>query len=219
MFRDLFLDPERFYREGIGEMGISREVVLIAIIGVMGTLGTYYAVSVITAPFNPITNPLPSDIQSGLYGHAVWPLASAFIYWLLLTFAIYVISWAYSSAGGFYLLAKYLAWAMIPMLFAYLLRTVALVYTSIQVDVEVEDQELAGGTDAAIAYLWEQIFHEPTVLIAYAIGSVFAIWTGYIAMAAVARVRDLERHEALRVVVLPIGAYVVYLLYLVSQAL
>lgn len=212
LYRTLLFDPKTFYEKYAGNRGILTEVLLVLVIGLVGTAGVFYAVRVVIDPFGGAGGAeIPFSAELQLWGQAVFPLLGAFVLWLGLVGAMYAISWLYTGAGSIFLLLKYTAWSMVPFLFANAIQSIAYFYTAYGADVE----GTYSGTQADDIYLslWEPIGNEPLVLIASTISVVFVVWCGYLAAHAVAAVRNLETSEGYRVVVVPVVAYVLYVLY------
>lgn len=218
LFRTLLFDPETFYEDHAGSRGLRNEIVLVFVVGALGLIGSYYAVRTLLDAFeDPGTSSLGPDVEMQLLGYAIEPLVGAFVLWLGFAVALYVASWYYSDAGRLYTLLKNTAWAMVPIAFANVLRSAALIVTAYGLDVETDVPR--GFTETIVAYVWTQVGQEPLVIAATAIGAVFVVWTGYIAAHGVAVVRDLEIGEAYRVAAVPTVGYVLYIGYEVVGAL
>lgn len=211
LYRALLFDPERFYEEYAGDQGILREVLLVVAIGLVGTVGTFYAVSRVMSPYSTTDADLEYSVEFQLWNEAVSPLLTVIVLWLGLVAALYAISWLYTEAGSLYLLLKYAAWSLVPLVFANAIQTAAYVYTAYGADVDANHSGTL--TEDIYQSIWGQVGNEPVVLVATAISVVFVLWVGYIAAHAVAAVRDLSIDEGYRVVALPVVAYVGYVLY------
>ncbi|WP_276254981.1 YIP1 family protein [Halomontanus rarus] len=211
VYRSILFDPDTFYSEYAGKRGIVRELLLIAVIGVVGLIGTLYAVQTLRGEYSG--DILTDDVGMQLWGNALAPLIGAFLLWVGFTVVLYAVSWLYSTAGSFYMLWKNTAWALLPALFANLLLTAAYAVTTYTAEFDGSDELNSSHPDTMVAFMWEQIAHEPMVVGAYALGVVFAVWSGYIAAYGVAEVRKLEVDEAYRVVAVPVVAYALYVGY------
>ncbi|MCU4741270.1 YIP1 family protein [Halobacteria archaeon AArc-m2/3/4] len=210
VYRSLLFDPDTFYSEYAGKRGIVRELILVALVGVVGAIGTLYAVQALRGEYGGM---LTNDVDMQLWGNALAPLVGAFLLWIGFTVALYAVSWLYSTAGSFYTLWKNTAWSLLPLLFANLILTVAYAVTTYTAEFDGTDELTSSHPDAIVAFMWEQLAHEPMVVGAYALSIVFVVWCGYIAAYGVAEVRDLETDEAYRVVAVPVVAYALYVGY------
>lgn len=223
MYRAILFDPERFYSEWAGSRGISREFVLVALVGIVGAIGTWHAVDTLLEPFGQFADQsISDDVENAMYGHAAWPLISAFFLWFGFTMIVYVVSWLYSTVGSIYMLLKYTAWAMVPMLFAFGIRTIAYLAALREVgedDIDTDLTQEGSLTDQQVQFLWEQAFADPIVLGGYLLTIPFAAWTAYIAAPGIAQIRDLDMGEAYRVVAVPVVLYAIYLVYVVATTL
>lgn len=211
VYRSILFDPDTFYSEYAGKRGIVREILLIAVIGVVGLIGTLYAVQTLRGEYSG--DILTDDVNMQLWGNAIAPLVGAFLLWFGFTVALYAVSWLYSTAGGFYRLWKNTAWSLLPLLFANLILTAAYAVTTYTAELNGADERNSSHPDAIAAFMWEQLAHDPVVVGAYALSIVFIVWSGYIAAHGVAEVRKLEIDEAYRVVAVPVVAYALYVGY------
>lgn len=219
MYRSLLFDPEAFYDDHLDSNGLLREVLVVTVVGLLGTIGGYYAVTTLIEPFsaNGALGGLPNDVKMQLWRNAVEPLVVAYLLWFGLTGALYGISWLYTAVGSAYALLKNTAWALVPLAFANLLRSAALIATAYGVDVETDLP--TGLAERQADYLWSQVGGEPLVVAAAGLGIVFVLWSGYIGAYAVADVRDLSADEAYRVAAVPTLAYAAYVGYQAVVAL
>lgn len=214
-YRDALFAPGRFYGEHVGSRGLLREILLVAVVGIVGTAGTMFAVRTLREEY---AGALTFDVEMLLWGEAFAPLVGAFLLWIGFALALYLVSWLYSTAGGLYGLLKNTAWSLLPLLVANLLLTVAFAFVTVTADFESADG-VGAHPETRFEFMWEQLYHEPLVLGAYAVSIVFVAWCGYIAAPGVAEVRDLEMEEAYRVVAVPVVAYALYVAYTAGGAL
>lgn len=209
MYRALLFDPERFYDEFVGDRGLRSEVLTVIFVGIVGSIGTFLAVETIRSEFDAglAGDTLPQALSTRLWAEALGPLLGAFVLWFALALTLYLVSWAYSTLGGFYTTVKKSAWALVPLAFANLIATIGYIVTALQTDV---DTELPTSTrDVQLEFLWSQIGHDPIVLGARAAGLVFAVWAGYIAAHAIADVRDISVRQGYVVAAVPVVLYLV----------
>lgn len=214
MYRALLFDPERFYDEILGSRGLRSEILIVALVGVVGLLGNYFTRERVTTAFTDAEFPINSDTNFELIRLVVEPLVGIFLIWIGLTVALYAVSWLYSAVGQFYELLKRSAWAVVPLLIANLLHTIAIVYAAFQVEEDdVANLEVPRPPIDRAHFMWDQAAGEIYVIATVLLGVVFVLWGGYIAAFAVRDVRDLDTGEALKVAAVPAGLYAIYVLY------
>ncbi|MEF8851140.1 MAG: YIP1 family protein [Haloarculaceae archaeon] len=214
MYRALLFDPEEFYEEYLGSRGLRSEILIVALVGVVGLVGNYLAREQVSTAFTQAEFPINSDTNFELIRLVIEPLVGVFLLWIGLALALYGVSWLYSTVGQFYELLKRSAWAVVPLLVANLLHTVAVTYAAFQVtEDDVADLEVPRPPVDRAQFMWDQAAGEVYVTATVLVAVVFVVWGGYIAAYAVRDVRDLETDEALRVAAVPAGLYALYVLY------
>lgn len=220
MYRALLFDPERFYDEYLGSRGLKVEIALVAFVGVIGFIGNYYAMSTISTLFPEAGHAIGSDVEFQLWRHALAPLIGIFVLWIGFTLALYFVGWLYSTVGQFYHLLKRTAWTMVPLVVFNLLHTVAMVWTTMNLEESgIEDLELVRAPDMRTSQIWSEVGGEILVVATLFVGVLFVVWAGYIAAYSVRDVRDLDTGEAFRVAAVPTAAFAVYLIYQGATAL
>lgn len=219
MYRALLFDPRTFYDEYAGSAGIGREVLLVGIIGVVGTLGNYFALGEVTTAFQDAGVVISQDTNFILWRMMISPLLGILGLWFALTVALYAVSWLYSEVGKIYTVWKWSAWALVPLLFANVIHAAAVAYVTLDLDVEdaLPIQTTLPADRAAL--MWAEVGGDPIVVGATLVSVVFVLWSGYIAAPAIAKVRDLDTSEAYRVAAVPTLAYVAYVILQVVGSL
>lgn len=220
LYRALLTDPERFYDDLIGTHGITREILLVLVLGAVGLAGNLYALTRVQAAFDALEVPISQDASFALWESAAAPLLGMVGLWIGLATALYVVSWLYSGLGEYFILLKRSAWALVPLVFANLLHSVAIAFAALSLDpATIDASAVPRPADQRAAFVWEQVAGEPVVAAAVLVGVVFVAWAGYIAAYAVRDVRSLQIDEALRVAAVPTVAYALYVLYQGATAL
>ena len=214
MYRALLFDPEHFYDEYLGSRGLRSEILMVAFVGVVGLVGNYFARQEVQSVFVEAAIPINSDTNFELIRLVIAPIVGIFILWIGLTIALYAVSWLYSTIGQFYELMKRSAWAVVPLVVANLLHSIAIGYAATQVtEDQVDPQNVPQPPIDRAHHMWDTAAGEIYVTATILVGAVFVIWAGYIAAYAVRDVRDLETSEALRVAAVPAGLYAIWVLY------
>lgn len=221
MYRRLLFSPRDFYDEYIGTHGLRAEGVLVAAIGIIGTIGTMIAVYQVRWQFEagPFGRQIERGVEMQLWRVGVEPFFYAFVFWIGMAALLYGASWLYSEDGSFYVLVKKTAWALVPFAFANAILTAAYAYAGMVADIET-DLTAAGGTTAMrFAATWNPVAHSEVVIVAQVVSILFVAWCGYIAAYAVVEVRDIEISQAYRVAAVPVVVYGLWVGYNVIGAL
>lgn len=211
----LLSDPGRFYDDLIGSRGIGREVLLVLVIGAVGTVGNYFVIETLSSLYSEMGVQMTGDIEFALWQRILGPVIGIVLLWIALTTALYVIGWLYSSVGEYFYLLKRTAWTLVPLVFANLIHTVAALYVAFT----LTEDDLAGAEVLAAdpaeraGQVWLEAAGELPLVVTAVIGVVFVVWVGYLAAYAVLDVRKLELSEAYRVAAVPVAAYAIYVLY------
>lgn len=214
LYRTLLTDPERFYEEFVGPRGITREFLLVLFVGAVGVAGNLFAMTRLQAVFESLDVSISGDTSFALWESVVAPLVGVVGLWLGLATALYVVGWLYSGIGEYYVLLKRSAWALVPLVFANLLHTVAVVYAAFTLTPGSVDASIVPRpANARAEFVWQQVAGDPVVVATVLLGVVFVAWTGYIAAYAVRDVRGLQTDEAYRVAAVPTIAYALYVVY------
>lgn len=211
----LLTDPERFYDDLIGSRGIGRELLLVLVVGAVGTVGNYFVYETLRSLYTDLGVQVSGDVNFALWRQVLGPVLGIVALWIALTTALYVIGWLYSSLGEYFHLLKRTAWTMVPLVFANLIHTIAALYVAFT----LTEDDLAGtealSSDPAeqAGQIWLEASGEMALVVTSAVGVVFVAWVGYLAAYAVLDVRKLELGEAYRVAAVPVAAYGLYVLY------
>lgn len=214
MYRSLLTDPETFYDEFLGTRGITLEIALVLFVGAVGFAGNVYALLRLESLFAELDVALGQQVSFALWGNVAAPLVGAVGLWIGLTTALYVTGWLYTGVGEYYVLLKRSAWALVPLLFANLIRAVAVAYAAFSLEPgDVTATGVPRIPGARAQFVWGQVASDPVVVAAVVVGVAFVAWAGYVGAFAVRDVRELETDEAYRVAAVPTLAYALYVLY------
>lgn len=221
VIRLLTFSPREYFFERMNKYGVRNELLLVAVIGLMGFVGWGFAGRIVLEPFVtgaeaalPGTGgqTLPTDVHYRIWGVALFQsFGHILAIWIFYTVVIYAVSWIYSDRGSVFGLAKNLAWSLYPMFWAFLVMTIALIVTFWTVG-EIET-DLPISAEAAAVYLYDQGLNQPLVLAAMVATIPFIVWTGYLATFVVEKVRRLPRSQAIRVATVPVVLHIAYVLW------
>lgn len=220
MYRTLLTDPATFYDEYLGPHGITREFLLVLVLGAVGVAGNLFALTRLRAVFETLDVPISGDTSFALWESVVAPLVGMVGLWIGLTTALYAVGWLYSGLGEYYVLLKRSAWALVPLVFANLLHTIAVAYAAFTLTPgSVDASMIPRPANARAEFVWQQVAGDPVVVATVLVSVVFVAWMGYIGAYAVRDVRGLQTNEAFRVAAVPTVAYALYVVYEGATAL
>lgn len=211
----LLTDPRRFYDDMIGSRGITREVLFVLVVGLIGTVGNYFVLQTLRPLAEDEGVQLAGDATFALWRMVLGPVIGAVALWVVLTTALYALGWLYSSIGEYFHLLKRAAWALVPLAIANLIYAATALFVAFTLTADdVGPYESTPVQAAETAdMVWMEAAAELPMVIGAAVAVVFVAWAGYIAAHAVVDVRDLELSEAYRVAAVPTVAYALYVLY------
>jgi len=225
----LLFDPGRFYDEKPRTDRIWNEVFVLLFVGLAGFAGTFYVTQQIMSHFvtsgvdqGPEQFLISGDKAIQIWAYGARAVVGIYVLWVGFSLAYYALSWLYSDQGSFFQTAQYTAWTLVPLFFYNIVKTIAMVYLAVTSevidpqDLDINGQVTTAPAEDATAFLFRQVFEEPAILGAMAIGIVFVLWSGYIASYAVSELRDIPLGDARKAVAAPV---VVYVLWLINEIL
>jgi hypothetical protein len=223
--KTVLFDPETFFADLDTSARLWDEILVVAIVGLAGAVGSYFAGQQIMS--NISAGPQIGEVEGGLgvsgdvalqiQAFALQPLVGAILLWLALATALYGVSWLYSNRGGYYEFVKHSAWALVPMFIGNVIKSIALVATSYNAwdrgVIEATQSDMIQTAEQVRAFLWTQILGEPIALAGIVIAALFFAWSGYIASFAVAKVRDIPQENAYQVAGVAVVGYLLWVVY------
>lgn len=219
MYRALLFDPETFYEEYVGSRGIWVELLVVAVIGALGLAGNVYMLDQLTMAVEEAGISIGDDTNFNLIGNTLAPMVGAFLLWVAYSASLYLIGWLYSTQGQFFGVLKRAAWALVPLAFYNVIQTVAKVFIAFSyTEDDAEGLSPPRPSDQRAEAIWSEIAGETIVVVAVALGVIFVVWAGYIGAYAIAKERDLNRSDALKVTAVPTAAFAIYVLYEAATA-
>jgi len=222
LYRRLLFAPSVFYEEEAGERGLRFEILLILFIGAVGTGISYLLIQELftvvsfspTPPPDAVTLPEQALRQIRLQTYAT-PLIGAFGIWVTFTLSLYATSWFYSDVGSVFHILKNTAWALLPILFFYIVRFGGMVATIMMMsEDELTEQMREASSLTNPDNIAPQVLSYATdstiTMAATAIGFVFVLWAGYIAAHGIKDVRGIELDQAYRATAFPVAGFILY---------
>lgn len=214
MVTTLVTDPAAYLRGKARERRLWREVVVVFVVGALGSLGHLYLVqlfieSVDTAGYTAFM----------AIGYVLEPILGLFAFWIGASILGHYLAGYFNGRGPIYRVLKLSAWAMVPIGIGNLVRSAAIysAYRGIDPDTVAID---ATGFDAQFAAFQELHMSDPVVLVATLALVITVVWSGYILSIAIRSAKqNLSEDDARIAAGVPAGLFVLYLLYSLTRAL
>jgi len=190
-----------------GRRSLVWEFIVIMLIGAFGVVGPGYIAFEINEAVDM------STLNFQLLGYAIEPLIGILVIWFGYTVGIHLLSnRVFNSRGSWSNLLKLVAWALVPVAVANLLRSAVLyfAYRGVEYQEIVEEQDIAGltgGLDPLLAPGME----EPIYLLAPIVLILGTLASAYLLIPAVQTAKDLSRSDALKAVGVVVGVHLLYL--------
>lgn len=217
----LLVDPDTFFERKSEGVGLKYELLLLLVVGLVGTALLAYSVDFIVGHFRAGTafagaqhsnKPiLPRAISRQLWGTVAHPLAGAYLLWVLYSVGFFFVSWFFNGRGSILKVAKLTAWGFVPLAIANLIHygswAVATTY------VELETEIRGTGDSGKVAFLLNELRNEPIAIGATVVGILLVLWSAYLLVFAVKHSRSLSKEDAMKTVAVVAAVHVAYLVW------
>lgn len=214
--------PDKFYDDYVSKHGLMLEVILVLLLGAIGSIGIYYGVQEILSEFalgasgQALEQSKPGMDRTTarqLRARTVYPVLGIFLVWLYYTTAYYVGAWLFSGHGTYFQLLKNTAWSLVPFAFANLALTIGFVLTYSGLEINTS---LPGLPERNVAFLLGQGYSELPLILVPLVTIAVVAWVTYIGASGIQDAMQLSRARALQIAAAPA---VLHALYLLSEAL
>lgn len=211
--------PDRFYEEYVEKYGLKFEVLVVLVIGAIGSIGFYFAVQTILGEFalgsgeqvlNPDQPRMDDTTARQIRAQMAHPIVGIFLLWVYYTTAYYAGSWLFSGHGTYFQLLKNTAWALVPMALANLVMTAGLVVTFYGLELEAR---LPGLPERNVTYLFDQAYTELPMILVPLVKIAFLVWVAYIGASAINDAMQIPKERALRIAAVPAVLHAGYLVW------
>lgn len=199
MDRILF-NPEWFFSEKLKEkVSLKIPFFVLLIYGIFGVASSVLML-------NKITASLPSNVGQfmfvGVVIGAITGLIGVYLYWLILAGVFYFISSLFNSEGTFKRTFEFVGYGFLPLIFASMIDLGAIytVLPSLDPSLNVVD-------------IVKQMIANPITQVSQAARILLVIWSAYIWTFAVKNAMNITTKNALIVVGIPVGGYILFIAY------
>ena len=198
VIQEILLRPEEYFRSySLEEKGWRLPLLVVLCVGIFAGIGAWLASSMVL----PL---LPPEARSmgpllGIIGF-LSAIIGTFLFWILYALVFYILSHILKGSGSFKETLAVVGIGYLPQVFGTLLTTIIMaVYLP-----TIRITSIAGIEDA--------MGSSPMVMMSGILGLIFLLWSANIWIFGVAKVRSLEKKQAIFVVGLPVFLYLIYAL-------
>ncbi len=205
---EVLTDPGGFFEKKIKE-----EIDLkpsYAIIGTVTLLTLINAFILMRELMENLLNDVPTIVQLIVITLGLMvTMASGMIVWLMISGLFYVFSWLLAGQGKFTRVLEFVAYGFLPFIFSSAISMVLMISMCYFSDFSMNDP-LA---------IEKAMLKSPYMIASNAISIIFAIWSANIWVFAMVHSRSLSVKNAMITVGIPMGLYLIYILYTLYLAL
>lgn len=200
-------NPREFFENKIKEDPDFKQPLMI--IGAMAVISAISAYIIASKLIGNLPSDMASVAQIGAAIGAIFAIISVFIMWLVYSGIFYGISLVLSGQGTFKRVCEFVAYGFLPSILGSVLSLVLTSKAYSSLDLSVQDPAL----------LEKAMFSDPYIMASTVIGILLTLWSANIWVFAMMHARNLTVKNALITVGVPMGLYLIYMIYTLLQAL
>ncbi len=136
-------------------------------------------------------------------------MASGMIVWLMISGLFYAFSWLLAGQGKFTRVLEFVAYGFLPFIFSSAISMVLMISMCSFSYLSMSDPQA----------IEKAMLKSPYMIVSNAISIIFALWSANIWVFAMVHSRGLSIKNAMITVGIPIGLYLIYMLYTLYQAI
>lgn len=205
---EVLSDPGGFFEEKIKE-----EIDLkppYAVIGTVTLLTLINAFILMRELMGNLLSDVPTIVQLIVITLGLMvTMASGMIVWLMISGLFYVFSWLLAGQGKFTRVLEFVAYGFLPFIFSSAISMVLMISMCSFSDFAMNDPQA----------IEKAMLKSPYMIVSNAISIILALWSANIWVFAMIHSRSLSIKNAMITVGIPIGLYLIYMLYTLYQAI
>lgn len=205
---EVLSDPGGFFEEKIKE-----EIDLkppYAVIGIVTLLTLINAFILMRELMENLLSDVPTIVQLIVITLGLMvTMASGMIVWLMISGLFYVFSWFLAGQGKFTRVLEFVAYGFLPFIFSSAISMVLMISMCSFSDFAMNDPQA----------IEKAMLKSPYMIVSNAISIILALWSANIWVFAMIHSRSLSIKNAMITVGIPIGLYLIYMLYTLYQAI
>jgi hypothetical protein len=200
----LLFNPEWFYSEKLKEkVSLKIPFLILLMFGIFAAVSSSLLV-------NKISESVPSNLIPYIYvGMAIGVVSSlvgAYLIWVILAGVFYLISSLFDSDGTFKRTFEFVGYGFLPLIFSSLIGIGAIYTVLPSLDFSLNDPSV-------VQQNMNQILANPILQASQVATILLVLWSAYIWIFAVKNAMNITTRNALIVVGIPVGIYIVYSSY------
>lgn len=184
---------ESLIRRRLDQRGLSLEVVVVLLCGLLGSAGKAY---IALETWNSIESPLPY-MKFTLIGYVAGPIMFVFGVWVLYTLAGHFLGRAVGGRGPMSRLSRVTAWSVVPIGVWLLVRSVVQIALFFTVDVPDSPDGLSA--KAQLTNVLEFGLESPLYFVVILVGVLFVAWSWHLLSVGIASAKDISIEQARKV--------------------
>lgn len=184
---------ESLIRRRLDQRGLSLEVVVVLLCGLLGSAGKAY---IALETWNSIESPLPY-MKFTLIGYVAGPIMFVFGVWVLYTLTGHFLGRAVGGRGPMSRLSRVTAWSVVPIGVWLLVRSVVQIALFFTVDVPDSPDGLSA--KAQLTNVLEFGLESPLYFVVILFGVLFVAWSWHLLSVGIASAKDISIEQARKV--------------------
>lgn len=181
----------------------------VIIIGIMAIISAISAYIVTTKAVASLASGAESYAQIGAIFVAIISIVVVFIMWIIYCGIFYLISMVFGGQGNFKRVLEFVAYGFLPSILSSVISLILTSKAYSSFDFSITDPEL----------LQKTMLSDPYIMASSVIGILLTLWSANIWVFAMIHARNLTVKNALITVGIPVGLYLIYMVYTLYQAL
>ncbi|MPM32130.1 hypothetical protein SDC9_78689 [bioreactor metagenome] len=202
----LLFDPNSFFREKArNNVDFKYPISIMLVIAVISMASTFLVMNQFSGLLSSgsgsyfPTMPIIFSVVGGLFG--------TFFYWLILTLIFYSISYVFESRGYFKRTLEFVGYGFVPQILSSLIGVFVTYKLMASVDFSQQNPQLISES------MTQMLSNNPLYYASQTIGILCLLLSAYIWVFALLHARNLSMKNAAITVGVPVGLYVVYMMY------
>lgn len=204
-------DQESLIRRRLDRRGLSLEVVVVLVCGLLGAAGKAY---VALEASNGIESPLPY-MNFTLIGYIAGPILMAFGVWALYTLTAHFLANSMGGRGPISRLSRATAWSIVPVGVWLLIQSIVQAALFFTVDVPASPDGFSAREQ--LANVLELGLESPLYFAVFLLGLAFVAWSWHLLSVGIAGAKDVSVEKARKIAAAPAGVLALAILWMGIQ--
>ncbi|MFQ6071807.1 MAG: YIP1 family protein [Methanosarcinales archaeon] len=201
---EVLINPNKFFKEKISkEIKLIPPAIIVLVAGIIGAISSAMLMPKIMGALPKEAAPFTAfAVVFGAFG----ALVMVFLMWLIYAGVFYVISLAFHGEGYFKRVFEFVGYGFIPTIVSSVIGLIAMIYVLPTMEFSFEDPQM-------IQQSMEAMMNNPVMQASSIIGILLTLWSANIWIFGIMHARNLSIRNAVITVGIPIGIYLIYIIY------